>query len=82
MSFGLAGGQTSQVDLEKESRLSSSVVLYCDVKRAPADAQTVDGLAHLQLAIRRCGYEMKLLGASEELRELIAFMGLHEVLVE
>lgn len=62
--------------------MSSCVVVYCDVRRAPADAQTVDGLAHLQLAIRRCGYQMKLRGVSQELRELIAFMGLHEVLVE
>lgn len=62
--------------------MSSCVVVYCDVRRAPADARTVDGLAHLQLAIRRCGYEMKLRGASEELRELIAFMGLRHVLVE
>jgi hypothetical protein len=62
--------------------LSSGVVVYCDVRRAPADAQTVDGLAQLQLAIRRCGYEMRLRGASGQLRELIAFMGLHDVLVE
>lgn len=62
--------------------MSSCVVVYCDVSRAPADAQTVDGLAHLQLAIRRCGYELKLRGPSEELRGLIELMGLDDVLRE
>jgi hypothetical protein len=70
------------VGLQEQSRLSSCVVVYCDLRRAPADAQTVEGLARLQLAIQRCGHEMKLRGASEELRELIGFMGLGEVLVE
>jgi anti-anti-sigma regulatory factor len=62
--------------------LPSCVVVYCDVSRALADAQTVDGLARLRLAIRRCGYEMKLCGPSEELRGLIELMGLDDVLSE
>lgn len=60
--------------------MSSCVVVYCDVGSAPADAQTVEELARLQLAIRRCGYEMRLRGASEELRGLIELMGLADVL--
>lgn len=62
--------------------MSSCVVVYCDVSRAPADAHTVDGLVRLELVIRRCGYEMKLRGASEDLRGLIEFMGLADVLGE
>jgi hypothetical protein len=57
-------------------------VVYCDVSRAPADAQTVDGLARLRLAIRRCGYDMRLRGASDDLRGLIELMGLDDVLSE
>ena len=37
---------------------------------------TLDLLAHLQLAARRRGCELCLVGASPELRELIAFAGL------
>ncbi|MGN6373552.1 MAG: hypothetical protein ACTHM1_11290 [Solirubrobacteraceae bacterium] len=62
--------------------MPSCVVVYCDVRAAPVDAHTVDGLARLQLVIRRCGYEMRLSGASEELRELIELMGLDGVLRE
>jgi ABC-type transporter Mla MlaB component len=51
-----------------------------DVKGLKADAATVDALARLQLAARRQGRSITLLGASEELRALIAFMGLQEVL--
>ena len=62
--------------------MRSCVVVYCDVREVPVDAQTVDGLARLQLAVRRCGYEMKLRGTSEELRGLIELMGLDDVLSE
>jgi hypothetical protein len=41
---------------------------------------TVDGLARLQLKARRSGYEIKLCRASSELRELLDFMGLADVL--
>lgn len=62
--------------------MPSCVVVYCDVRGMPADAQAVDKLASLQLAVRRCGCEMKLRGASEELRGLIELMGLEDVLRE
>jgi hypothetical protein len=52
----------------------------CDVRALPADAAAVDALARLQLAARRAGVELRLRHASAELRCLIAFTGLGEVL--
>ena len=43
---------------------------------------TVDALARLQLAARRHGCRVRLLNASAGLRELVAFMGLADVLTE
>ena len=45
-----------------------------------ADADSVDVLARLQLAARRLGLEMRLHHASDELQELIGFVGLRDVL--
>ena len=55
---------------------------FCDVATVPADAVTVDALARLQLAARRSGCQVRLRSASRELRELVAFMGLQDVLPE
>ena len=55
-------------------------VTRCDVGGVEPDAVTVDALARLQLAARRLGCEVRLENASEDLRELIAFMGLRDVL--
>ena len=52
----------------------------CDVHGVNADAVTVDALARLQLAARRHQCQVRLRGASNELRELVAFMGLRDVL--
>lgn len=57
-------------------------VALCDVGGVPADAVTVDALARLQLAARRHGCQVRLRGASHELRDLLAFMGLDAVLPE
>ena len=54
----------------------------CDVTGVGPDAVTVDALARLQLAARRLGCRVRLQHASEELRELVAFMGLTDVLPE
>jgi len=54
--------------------------LPCQVGALEADAATLDLLARLQLAARRLGIEVRLLDASSELRELIAFAGLAYVL--
>jgi ABC-type transporter Mla MlaB component len=52
----------------------------CDVRGVAPDAVTVDALARLQLAARGRGCRVLLRGASDELRELVAFMGLADVL--
>ena len=51
-------------------------VLACDVGRLAADLATVDALARLQLAVRRRGCRLELLGASRELRDLVDLAGL------
>ena len=57
-------------------------VLKIDVRGIGApDAVTVDVLARVHCALKRCGYEMRLTGACDQLRELIAFMGLDDVLI-
>ena len=53
---------------------------FCDVRGVHADAVAVDALARLQLAAQRRGCQVRLRGASDELRDLVAFMGLREVL--
>jgi anti-anti-sigma regulatory factor len=54
--------------------------LPCLVGALDADAATLDLLARLQLSARRLGIEVRLLDASPELRELVAFAGLNGVL--
>ena len=61
---------------------SNPRVALCDVTGVDVDAVTIDALARLQLAARRQGCRVRLLHASEELRELVAFMGLEDVLAE
>ena len=58
----------------------SPTVAFADVHGVPSDAVTVDALARLQLAARRHGCQVRLRGTSRELRELLAFMGLGDVL--
>jgi ABC-type transporter Mla MlaB component len=59
---------------------SGATVALCDVAGIAADAVTVDALARLQLAARRHDCLIRLRGASDELRDLVAFMGLQDVL--
>ena len=54
--------------------------LSCDVRALRADVAAVDALARLQLAARQAGFELRLLHASAELRCLITFTGLGDVL--
>jgi anti-anti-sigma regulatory factor len=56
--------------------------ITCDVAALSAqpDAATIDALARLSLLMRRDGIEIVLRGASIELVELIAFVGLTDVL--
>lgn len=57
-----------------------AALAICDVDGVNADAVTVDALARLRLAARRHQCQVRLRGASNELRELVAFMGLRDVL--
>ena len=57
-----------------------ALVAFCEVQRVNADAVTVDALARLQLAGRRHGCQVRLRDASAQLRELVGFMGLADVL--
>ena len=59
---------------------SGAGVVLCDVLGVEPDAVTVDALARLQLAARRYSCRVRLRHASDELLELVAFMGLSEVL--
>lgn len=61
---------------------SGAVLARCDVSGVAVDAVTIDALARLQLAARRHGCQVRLLGASDELRELLELMGLRDVLLE
>jgi hypothetical protein len=56
-------------------------LLVVDVEGLTADAKTIDALARLALVARRHGCRPRLWRASDELRELIEFVGLGEVLV-
>jgi ABC-type transporter Mla MlaB component len=61
---------------------SGASVAHCRIDTVEPDAVTVDALARLQLAARRHRCQVRLLGASSELLELVAFMGLRDVLPE
>jgi ABC-type transporter Mla MlaB component len=56
--------------------------LVCDVGAIlDPDAVTVDALARIQLTAGRLGRQVRLSGASPELEELLAFMGLSDVIL-
>ena len=57
-------------------------VAVADVAGVEADAVCVEALARLQLAARGRGCTVRLRHASVSLRELVAFMGLTDVLVD
>ena len=59
---------------------SGAAVVCCDVSGVEPDAVTVDALARLQLAARRHGCRVRLRHASDGLLQLVAFMGLTDVL--
>jgi ABC-type transporter Mla MlaB component len=59
---------------------SEHAAVYCDVTAVPSDAVTVEALARLQLAARRNGCQIQLRNASADLLELVAMMGLADVL--
>jgi len=58
----------------------SADVALCDVRGVEPNAVTADALARLQLAAGRRGCRVRLRSASTELLDLLAFMGLSDVL--
>jgi hypothetical protein len=54
--------------------------IVCDVSALEPDAVTIDTLARLQLTARRLGRDLRLDNLTGELRELLSFVGLDEVL--
>jgi hypothetical protein len=61
---------------------SGARVALCDVRGVAPDAVTVDALCRLQVAARRHACQVRLRHASSELLELVAFMGLSDVLAD
>jgi ABC-type transporter Mla MlaB component len=57
-------------------------VAYIDVEGIEADAVCVDALARLQLGAKHHGCKVRLRNATPGLRQLVAFMGLADVLTE
>jgi STAS domain len=55
-------------------------VVVCDVSRLVVDLGALDGLGRLQLTATRLGGRIALVGASDELDELVGRCGLSEVL--
>lgn len=55
-------------------------LVLCDVGGVAADAVAVDALARMQLAAHRSRCTVLLCNASDDLRGLVAFMGLRDVL--
>src|SRR4029077_16849871 len=55
-------------------------VALCDVSRLDPSAATVEPRSRLHLAARRRGCEVRLRRPSNELRKLVDFMGLGDVL--
>ena len=64
--------------LLEESKPDVALCEVCNV--SVADAVTVEALARLQLAAQRHGCSIKLNNASTELQDLVAFMGLRDVI--
>jgi ABC-type transporter Mla MlaB component len=61
---------------------SAAQLALCDVRGIDPDGVTVDALARLQLGAKRRGCTVRLRNASDDLRGLVAFMGLTAVLSE
>jgi ABC-type transporter Mla MlaB component len=60
---------------------SGADLVICDVGMLDAcDLVTIDALARLTLIVQRLGCTIRVTGASDQLAELIAFVGLNDVL--
>jgi hypothetical protein len=54
--------------------------IVCDVGELVPDGVAVEALARLQLGARREGLQLRLSGTTKEMRDLLAFCGLSDVL--
>src|SRR2546429_4336328 len=72
-------GLCRRIDALRES--TGAIVVICDVSRVGVDIAAIEVLARLQLAARRYGYEVRLRRASPQLLELVAFVGMSDVLL-
>jgi ABC-type transporter Mla MlaB component len=61
---------------------SGATVAFCDVRGVDPDVVTADALMRLQLAARQRDCQVRLRHMSSELRELLTFMGLRDVVPE
>jgi len=61
--------------------MSGASIALCDVCSVDPDAVSVDALARIRLIARARGCDVKVQGASDDLRNLIALLGLQEVLL-
>jgi ABC-type transporter Mla MlaB component len=61
---------------------TGATTLTCDVSELAADAVAVDALARVLLASRRAGAQVILRRASDELLDLIGFVGLEDAMGE
>jgi hypothetical protein len=59
---------------------AGGAVVVCDAAGVPADAVTVEALARLRLVALRHHSTVRLCRASDELLQLVAFLGLGDVL--
>ncbi len=76
-------GAVASLCAELDARLAlddGGKTYVCDVGRLAAGLSSVDALARLQLTASRHGCRFCLRNASEDLRGLIAFVGLTDVL--
>ena len=69
--------QSAEAGPPTSSELSA---IYCDVAGVTADAMAIEALARLQLAARQRGCQVRLRNAPRELLDLVALVGLADVL--
>ena len=78
--FPQAGGSSLTVSSQRPPPHSNPIP--CDVRAlVHPDLRVVDALARLHLLVKRCGRRVELRHACDELRDLIRFAGLGDVLV-
>lgn len=62
--------------------LTRATRAVCQLREVDPDAVAVEALARLRLAARRCGCNLSLTHVSDELQDLLVFVGLGELLAD